>query len=345
MRFGWILAIFLFLTASFLAGLLTPVMKRIAIKFSILDSPSEAHKTHLSAIPYLGGVGIIITVVLISTLASLLSSTPRLYLSNLAWVLVPALFMGIIGLIDDVRRLTPWPRFLAQNLVGFIVAGILILTNTVGSPTGSAALDFAISIFWIVGLTNAVNFFDNIDGGASGTIAISSLFLGVLSLQGNQSAISALAFVLSGSTVGFLFWNKPPARIYMGDAGALFLGLLVASLTLRFDPNPINKWAGFAVPFFLLALPIMDTTVAVLSRVMNARSPFQGGRDHLSHRLMKMGIKKRAAVGSLWTISVFFSLMALIISQVSYSAEGIVALLGFIIWLFMFMAFYRLPTF
>lgn len=344
MNYGWISSLTLFFVSAFSVGLITPVMRKIALRFSILDSPSEAHKTHGKATPYLGGVAIIISVVAVSILAAFLSSTPLLSSKTLGLVLIPAFAMGVVGLIDDVRKLSPWPRFLAQNLVGLFISTILVTTKTVGSPTGSEILDFLISILWIVGLTNAVNFFDNIDGGASGTIGISSFFLGVLALQGGQYAISALSFVLAGSTFGFLFWNRPPARIYMGDAGALFLGLLIASLTLRFDPNPLNRWASFAVPFFLLAMPVMDTSVAVVSRILRQKSPFEGGRDHLSHRLMKLGFDKRQAVVSLWLLSTFFSLIAFALSQMKYALEGLLSLAGLTFWLFLAAWFFKKKT-
>lgn len=332
MNYGWISSIGLLLLSGFIVGLLTPVMRIIALRFSILDSPSEKHKTHQNAIPYLGGVAIITSVVLVSVFASTFSPTPALSLKILALVLFPALIMGVVGLIDDIKKLSPWPRFLAQNLIGLFVSTILVTTDTVGSPTGSTFLDLAISILWIVGLSNAVNFFDNIDGGASGAIAISSFFLGALALQEGQFAIAALSMVLAGSTLGFLFWNRPPARIYMGDAGSLFLGLLIASLTLRFDPNPINKWASYSVPFLILAIPIMDTSVAVISRLASGKSPFEGGRDHLSHRLMRLGLSKRQAVSSLWLLSFFFSLLAFLLSQAPFSMEGLITVASLFMW-------------
>jgi len=215
----------------------------------------------------------------------------------------------------------------------------LVSTNTLGSPTGSKVIDVFITILWIVGLTNAVNFFDNVDGGASGAIAISSAFLGLLAMQGGQILIASLSFVLCGATLGFLVWNKPPARIYMGDAGALFLGVLVASLAIRLDPNPINRISSFAVPIFLLAIPILDTSVAVTKRILRGVSPFQGGRDHLSHRLMGRGIEKRKSVLILWALAFYFSILALGISVAPYSAEGLITGLGLASWSALFIFF------
>ena len=259
-------------------------------------------------------------------------------------VLIPAILMGVIGLFDDIRNLSPWPRFLAQNLVGLASAGILISTKTVGSPTGSTFFDAVMTITWIVGLTNAINFLDNIDGGASGVVAISAFFLFLNAHQGDQILISAFALTLTGATLGFLVWNRPPARIYMGDAGALFLGLLIASLSVRLEPNPINQYASFAIPILLLAVPILDTSVAVVSRLSRGISPFQGGRDHLSHRLMNCGLSKRQSVVVIWLLAIFFGTFSVLISNASYALEGTFTWITGVSWLGAFLFFLRVKT-
>ncbi len=220
-------------------GLLTPIMRLVAKRYGVVDSPSESHKTHKVPVPYLGGVGIAIGVAGVTYLASLVSDFSRETFFLASSVLIPAIIMGAVGLIDDLRKLSPWPRFITQSLFGIAISVFLVATNTLGSPFGNDWIDIPITTLFIVGITNSINFFDNIDGGASGAIAIAAIFLFILSWQGGQFLIAALAIVLAGATLGFLLWNKPPARIYMGDAGALFLGILIASLAIRFDPNPI----------------------------------------------------------------------------------------------------------
>ena len=330
----------LFFTALIFVGVLTPLVRKVALRIEILDAPTESHKTHKEAIPYLGGVAIIIGTCLTTYLAIVVSGQASA-LSLVSAVLIPAVLMGVIGLVDDIKKLSPWPRFIAQNLFGLVIAIILIATSTLGSPTGNTLIDVLITIIWIVGITNSINFFDNVDGGASGTVAISSLFLFFLSLQGGQYAIAALSLVLTGATTGFLLWNKPPARIYMGDAGALFLGILIATLTLRFDPNPINLSASFALPILLLAVPILDTSVAVISRLRRRISPFQGGQDHLSHRLMRAGLSKRQAVLSLWLISAFYCFIAVAISNAPFDLERVLTGISGLIWLLMLILFLK----
>ena len=332
-------------SASMLAvGLLTPLMRILAIRLNVVDNPDQGHKTHRTPIPYLGGVAIILGVLAVTlfSLTAYSMSTANMVLA--LSLLLPAISLGLIGLVDDIRNLSPWPRFVAQSVAGLLTAILLIITDTVGSPTGSVLVDAMITISWIVGITNSINFFDNLDGGASGTVAITSIALLILALQGEQYLIAALAAVLAGATSGFLLWNKPPARIYMGDAGALFLGLLIASLVVRLDTNPINSFATFSIPILLLAVPIMDTSVAILSRLRRGISPFQGGKDHLSHRLMRSGLSKRLSVISLWIMTAYFAAIAIVISHAPFKFEGLVSTIGAISWLISFALFVRLKS-
>lgn len=319
---------YLFLLAFIFSSLTTPLMRLIALKHGVIDHPSEHHKTHKTPTPYLGGVAIILSVISVSIFSLVLTSAGQDLILIATTVLVPATLLGIVGLIDDLRKLTPLSRFVIQTVTGLASAVILISTRTLGSPTGSIALDIPITVFWIVGITNAINFFDNIDGGASGTIVISAIFLFILALQSEQFLIAALSLVIAGSTAGFLLWNRAPAKIYMGDAGSLFLGVLIATLTIRFDPNPLNKWASFSIPIFLLAMPILDTSVAVTSRLRRRVSPFTGGRDHLSHRIMRLGLSKNKSIYILWMSSLVFCFCALVISNIEFEYQGSVALIG-----------------
>jgi UDP-GlcNAc:undecaprenyl-phosphate GlcNAc-1-phosphate transferase len=340
MSFSIIDYILLFASSFGLVSVITPLMRVVALKYNVIDLPTESHKTHKSPMPYLGGVGIVISVISISLISIITSGFTLSRLLLASSVLIPALALSIVGLIDDIVRLPPLPRFIAQNLIGIVVATILIVTNTVGAPTGSTLFDLILSILWIVGISNSINFFDNIDGGASGAVAISSFFLSMLALQNDQILIAGLSVVVTGSTLGFLLWNRPPARIYMGDSGSLFLGVLLASLTLRLEPNPINRWAGFAIPIFLLAIPILDSAVAITSRLRRRVSPFQGGRDHLSHRLMRKGLSKQQSVVTLWLLSAFFACVSLGISNAAYQFEFLITsvfLIALIIIYFMFL--------
>ena len=307
---------FLLFFATFaLVGTLTPVMRKIAISKKIYDLPNAAHKTHKEPVPYLGGVAIIIGVTFISYAAAIYKRFNTEDFLLLTSVLAPAIVLGLIGLWDDLRNLRPGPRLAIQTVAGIFTAYILISQDTVGNPTGSQTLDAIITVIWIVGICNSINFFDNVDGGAAGTVAISSLGLFYLTYQNQQFFIAALSSVTAGATIGFLLWNKSPARIYMGDAGALFLGVLIATLTIRLHPDTDNLWKSLATPILLLAVPILDTTTVVVSRIRQGVSPLQGGHDHLSHRLMARGIPRKRAVILLWTASIVLCLVTVAIAN------------------------------
>ena len=306
---------FLLFFATFaLVGTLTPIMRKIAISNKIYDLPNAAHKTHKEPVPYLGGVAIIIGVTVISFAAAIYKNFNKQDYLLLTSVLAPAIILGLIGLWDDLRNLRPGPRLLIQLIAGIFTAYILISQETVGNPTGSQTLDAIITVVWIVGICNSINFFDNVDGGAAGTVAISSFGLFYLTFQNQQFFIAALSSVTAGATIGFLLWNKSPARIYMGDAGALFLGVLIATLTIRLQPNTDALWKSLATPILLLAVPILDTSTVVISRIRRGVSPLQGGHDHLSHRLMKRGLPRKQAVIFLWTLSALLVVLIRLIS-------------------------------
>jgi UDP-GlcNAc:undecaprenyl-phosphate GlcNAc-1-phosphate transferase len=230
---------------------------------------------------------------------------------------------------------------MAQTVAGIFTAGILIATDNVGNPTGSAVFDSIITIIWVVGICNSINFFDNLDGGAAGTVAISSISLAFLALNGDQYLIAALSTVTAGATLGFLVWNKSPAKIYMGDAGALFLGVLLATLTIRLNPDSDTQIGSYFTPIFLLAIPILDTTVAVFSRLRRHLSPFQGGQDHLSHRLVRAGLSRKQAAASLWGLSGLYGAVAIFISRPNATTESYLAGTAGLFWVVLFILFFR----
>jgi UDP-GlcNAc:undecaprenyl-phosphate GlcNAc-1-phosphate transferase len=257
-------------------------------------------------------------------------------------VIGPATALGLIGLWDDIRNLPPLPRFIGQSLTGLLISVFLILGGNVVNLTGLTLLDFLTTIFWVVGVCNSINFFDNLDGGAAGTVAISALFLTYLTLQSGQSYIAALAIVIAGATFGFLIWNRPPARIYMGDAGALFLGVLIATLSIRLNPITESTLASLAVPILLLGIPILDTCVAVLSRIRRGISPFQGGTDHLSHRLIRLGLSRKVSVVVLWLLSVLFGILVLVLTNINSQFELLIVFSSVLLWIMLFTAFFKI---
>jgi UDP-GlcNAc:undecaprenyl-phosphate GlcNAc-1-phosphate transferase len=314
-------------------------MRSLALSKGILDHPNSLHKSHTKPIPSLGGVAIILGIITTTYLALLYA---KLSLQNFWFatsIIAPALVMGVIGLWDDVKSLHPFPRFIGQTISGIGVAIILILNNNLGIPTGQIFLDAFITILWIVGICNSINFFDNIDGGAAGTTAISTIALSYLAISNGQNLIGALSLVVAGASLGFLIWNKSPARIYMGDAGALFLGVLIATLTIRLKPDTNSTVVSFAIPILLLAIPILDTTTAVLSRLRRKVSPFEGGKDHLSHRLIRSGLSRKSSVICLWLASALFCSLAVLASNLESGREMLVIVFGGLLWAILLVGF------
>jgi UDP-GlcNAc:undecaprenyl-phosphate GlcNAc-1-phosphate transferase len=230
-------------------------------------------------------------------------------------VLLPALVLGAMGLLDDLRSLSPWPRLITQTLIGTVVAFVIVKNGTIGTSFGDSNsgswINTAVTVFWIVGICNSINFFDNLDGAASGAVAIAALGVFVIAFDRGQELVSALSIVTAGATIGFLMWNKSPAKIYMGDAGALFLGIIISVATIRLNPGITPTWQSLAIPVMLLAIPLLDTCVAVFSRLTRGLSPLTGGKDHLSHRLVRAGLTRPMAAISLWSASGVCALFAI----------------------------------
>ena len=303
--------------AFVLTGLLTWPVRALAIRLGAMDAPNMARKTQAEPVPYLGGVAIalgisIITLGAVFVGADDFAGENNNQLKDLALTaLLPALVLGAMGLFDDLRSLSPWPRLITQTFVGTFVAFVIVENGTVGTALGTSTLNTAVTIFWIVGICNSINFFDNLDGAASGAVAIAALGVFVIAFDRGQELVGALSIVTAGATTGFLMWNKSPAKIYMGDAGALFLGIIISVATIRLNPGITPTWQSLTIPVMLLAVPLLDTCVAVFSRLARGLSPLTGGKDHLSHRLVRGGLTRPAAAISLWSASGVCGLFAL----------------------------------
>jgi len=331
--------------ATFLfVGGLTPVMRKIAIKIGAVDRPNLDRKTQKEPVPYLGGVAIAIGITVASFGALLYSDFSTETFNKALSVLLPAILISAMGLYDDLKGLEPWPRLVAQTIAGIAVAIYLIQNDTLGQAFSNQALNYAVTIFWIVGICNSINFFDNFDGGASGTVAVISIFLFAIAFNQGQFLVSALAVVTAGATLGFLIWNKVPAKIYMGDAGALFLGIIIAVLTIRLDPEVGPQSRALAIPLLLMAVPILDTTTVVISRLSRGISPFTGGRDHLSHRLMRKGLGRKTTAYVLWAMAAAFGSVAFFACCVETTLAIPAIYVAGVIWLLSLVTFLRIPA-
>jgi UDP-GlcNAc:undecaprenyl-phosphate GlcNAc-1-phosphate transferase len=297
-----------FVGAIGLSLLLVPAVREYARNREIIDTPG-GHKSHRAPVPYLGGVAMVaafsvamvIGVVVrrsaqfddgqISiTFGNLFSQGDGL-VRELAVVLGLALVFAAMGLIDDLRGLSPVFRF----VVGLGLATVLVAYGVVLESPLPDWLDMVISVVWILGMTNAFNLLDNIDGLAAGTAAIASGAFFVIAILNDQQYSALLAIGLAGAMLGFLRSNFAPATIYMGDAGSLFIGFMMAYLGLKMRTNVAEIPQLFA-PVLVLGVAVLDTTVVVVSRLRRGLSPFTGGQDHLSHRFLRLGLSVRRSV-------------------------------------------------
>jgi len=342
------------IAAFALTGLLTWPVRALAIRLGAMDAPNMARKTQAEPVPYLGGVAIalgisIITLGAVFVGADNFAGENNDQLKDLALtVLLPALVLGAMGLLDDLHSLSPWPRLITQTLIGTVVAFVIVQNGTIGTPFGDSNsgswINTAVTIFWIVGICNSINFFDNLDGAASGAVAIAALGVFVIAFDRGQELVSALSIVTAGATIGFLMWNKSPAKIYMGDAGALFLGIIISVATIRLNPGITPTWHSLAVPLMLLAVPLLDTCVAVFSRLARGLSPLTGGKDHLSHRLVRGGLTRPMAAISLWSGSGVCVVLAVGVYHFADSF-GSILIFGFAgFWLLALLLFLRTPS-
>ena len=331
-----------FVAAFLVSSFLTPIFRNIALRLEIIDKPTQSHKTHSQPVPYLGGIAVLGT-----TYAGVFSIS--FFKTNLVFdrmellilFLAPSILF-IVGLIDDLKNLGPLLRLIMQTASGILVASIFISSDMLGVPSNYFFLNVLVTIVWVVGISNALNFIDNLDGGAAGISIISSAGLALAAILESQFAIAAIAFLLAGSVAGFLIWNFAPARIYLGDAGALFLGSLLSVLVIRFDPITSVVWFGWVFAFALLAVPILDTTLVVFSRIARGVSPTLGSKDHISHRLLSLGLSKRKTAYLIWLGQTTFAYLGLLLLSVPPLEGYLLSIVIFCLWFISLVMLYRI---
>jgi UDP-GlcNAc:undecaprenyl-phosphate GlcNAc-1-phosphate transferase len=287
---------------SFVFGLvlsigLVPLCRIVAFKTGLVAHPRN-DRWHRSSVPLLGGVAI--------ALATLIVAVATGTAVELAAPLAAAMFISAAGLADDALNLKPATKLLAQ----IVVAAWLVYFGYRLNWIESRLIDSVLTMMWVVGLTNAFNLLDNMDGLCAGTALVVAVMLGAGLMEGAGPLRAApeLSWLgaLAGAVAGFLVYNFPPASIFMGDSGSLLLGFSLATLTLSDEGvrgSRSDVLSVIAGPVFVLLLPIFDTTLVTISRVLSGRSPATGGRDHSSHRLVAIGLSERTAVYVLWFLA------------------------------------------
>ncbi|HLO03897.1 MAG TPA: MraY family glycosyltransferase [Symbiobacteriaceae bacterium] len=326
----WPSSLLAFGLAIVLSLVLTPVARRIALRVDMVDRPVN-RSMHSEPKPYLGGVAIYLAF-MITALISGGRHDPKV----IGLVLTGGLMVAL-GVVDDKLRLKARTKFLGQILIAaLLVYGWQMQITFMWNPLNSSWLNFGwlagpLSVIWIVAMVNVVNLVDGLDGLAAGISTIAALTLMLIALQQGMSTPVILTAALAGSTIGFLRYNFNPAKIFMGDAGSMFLGFALAGLSIQ----GVMKSAlavGVVVPVLALGLPILDTAFAIIRRLATGRSIGEADKDHLHHRLLRLGLSHRNTVLVMWAISAWMGLTAVALVGVRYRyAILIVAVLAVVV--------------
>ena len=304
-------------------GLTLPI-RRMALHWGLVDHPSP-RKIHRTPIPLFGGIAIYCGTVL--AIALFVESRAR---GQIFGILAASTLLLIVGILDDRKLLHHQIKlFVAMPLAALTLVALGVRTH-VGSaflpgPAG-AALDIALTLLWVVGITAAYNIFDHMDGLASGIAAMASLFFTVLAIREGQVLVATLGAAVLGASLGFLGWNFNPAKIFMGDGGAMFLGFMMATLGLKLRLEDVPEATSWMIPVLLLIVPIFDTTLVSISRSRRGLLPFASpGKDHTAHRLANVGLGQRGAVLVLYAVGAGSGLVAWLVCRLSVAASYVVA--------------------
>lgn len=340
----WVFIVACLVPACVVSAIVTGLMRRFAPKWGLIDQPA-ARKVHREPTPLGGGVGIWAGVLVPITLAQCIAywlmqqeSPPAwlplpetllphiegiLYRSSQLWaILGTGTILAIMGLVDDRKNLPWWPRLLMQFLVAVFLVVVMDVRATVFAPV--PLVGYVLSVLWILVLINSFNFLDNMDGLSSGIALIAAFLFSVVMLTGTSEPrwlVGGALLVLVGAISGFLFFhNWPPARIFMGDSGSYFIGLLLASFTMlgtyyEHSATEANRHVILA-PLCILAVPLYDICSVILIRLTQGRSPFHPDKSHFSHRLVELGLKSKWAVLTIYLATLTTGLCGLLLYRV-----------------------------
>ncbi|HWQ04870.1 MAG TPA: MraY family glycosyltransferase [Longilinea sp.] len=318
------MTVFSLLLVVFLSVTLALGLSPLAIWFShrvgLMDIPrSEGHKQHNRPVPLAGGIVLFLTFLILSLIGS------KSYRETLFIHLLPIMIIVAFGILDDFIGLKPVIKLVGQ----FLAAGLLIYNGVSAQLFSYPVINFAITIFWLVGITNAFNFIDSMDGLAAGLAALTAACLVLVTLLSGQVELTLMSTLILGSCIGVFFFNSPPARYFLGDSGAQFLGFSLAAITLEYIPAGFTLWTSWFVPVLLVSIPIFDMVLVVVSRLRRRLPVYQGNLDHTYHRLIRLGINPNRAILVMQLSALLIDCLAFILLNLTpVLANGLVAVLG-----------------
>ena len=305
------------LTALVVSFLMTPVVKTFAYKVGAVDVPKDARRMHKVPIPRLGGLAIFIGFMV----SVLILGGVRGGNGQMQSILLGSVIIVVLGVVDDIMALPAMLKFVVQIAAALIPALNGVVIQAFSNPNifsdslywvlGPLSVPF--TVLWIVAITNAVNLIDGLDGLANGVSAISATTMLVIALLASEAQVAIVMAALVGACVGFMPYNLNPAKMFMGDTGATFLGYILATMSIQ-GLFKFYAVISFAVPFLILGLPIFDTTFAFIRRLAHGQSPMHADRGHIHHRLIDMGLNQKQAVATLYVISAMLGLAAVVLT-------------------------------
>lgn len=322
-----------FFVALFIALFITPFVIGFAKKTGALDVP-DSRKVHKEPIARIGGMAIYLSFTLV-TLAYFLIND--ILTQEIAGLLVSGTFIFLVGIIDDYKNIPAKVKLLGQIVAALILAlGFGVKINFISDPFGDYLFleEFAVpvTVIWLVSLTNTVNLIDGLDGLAAGVSAIACFTIFLVATGQNVFIVAFLTATLMGSALGFLFYNFNPARIFMGDSGSMFLGFILAGISI-IGPTKSAAALSLIIPMLALGLPIMDTAFAIIRRKRAGTPIFKPDRGHLHHRLLDLGMSQKQAVLLMYVISTLLGLMAILLTLVDEQV-GIIIILAIFLFVF-----------
>ena len=311
---------------------LTPVAARLARRFNVMDDPG-GHKTHREATPYLGGLAVGAGLLVIAAFTGGTNG-------ELLTVLLGALVLATVGLVDDIRGLSPVVRLAFEALAALALWVAGIRAGVLHTPW----IDLPVTVLWVVAVTNAVNFTDNMDGIAASVAAASTLGVATIAGSNGDYLVAAFALAVAGACVGFLRYNLPPARIFLGDAGSMLLGFLIAALTVKVD-LPVGAAAPRVLSTVLLTgVPLFDLTLVVVDRLRGGRPVYRGGTDHVSHRLAARGVPRMRIVLIAAGAQTACSVLAFVVYRKPQTFVLGVGMAVVVLWIGLLAALLRIPA-
>jgi UDP-GlcNAc:undecaprenyl-phosphate/decaprenyl-phosphate GlcNAc-1-phosphate transferase len=267
--------------------LIAPLSIKIAERFKLIDHSNTApHKVHHGSVPNGGGIAIALVVFLLAL------TSQQWKILDIRATLASSIFILLFGIWDDAKGLSAGWKLTGQILAAIVLIWQGIYIRMFGHPI----LNFGMTIFWIVGITNAFNLVDSMDGLAVGLAAIASTFFLFVTIDANQLHLTYMSAVLLGSCIGMFYYNTTPAHTFLGDSGAQFLGFMLATLAMAYTPPGLPQPSSWFVPILLLGVPILDTTLVVVSRLRRGMPIYKAGQDHVYHRLTQRGMSSAQAV-------------------------------------------------